>query len=78
MEIVEGEGTVSEINVGYPIVTNGDLWRSYTVRDGDAALPKLVWDFLFLFIYDHSSLNLTTIVYNHYMCDPLYLFCAYI
>jgi len=36
------EGGVLVLNVGHPIVTNGIL----SVRRGDAALPKLLWDFL--------------------------------
>jgi len=40
--IVEG-GAVSGKNVEHPIVTNGIL----CMRGGDAALPKLHWDFLF-------------------------------
>ena len=43
VEIVEGEGAVLVVNVGHPIVTNGIL----CVRGSDAALPKLLWDFLF-------------------------------
>ena len=43
MEIVEGEGAVLVVNVGHPIVTS----RIFCVRGGDAALPKLLWDFLF-------------------------------
>jgi len=42
VEIVEWEGAVLGVNVGHPIVTDGIL----CVRDGDAALPKLLWDFL--------------------------------
>ena len=37
------KGAVFGVNVGHPIVTNGIL----CVRGGDAALPKLLWDFLF-------------------------------
>jgi len=36
------EGAVLDINVGRPIETNGIL----CVRSGDAALPKLLWDFM--------------------------------
>jgi len=36
-------GAVLGVNVGHPIATNGIL----CVRGGDAALPKLLWDFLF-------------------------------
>jgi len=43
VEIVKGEGAVFGVNVDHPIVTNGIL----RVRGGDAALPKLFWDFLF-------------------------------
>jgi len=37
------DGAVLVVNVGHPIVTNGIL----CVKGGDAALPKLLWDFLF-------------------------------
>jgi len=42
------EEAVLGINVvGHPIATNGTMWRSYSLpRGGDAALPKLLWDFL--------------------------------
>jgi len=43
VEIVKGKGAVLGVNVGHPIVTNGDS----AMRGGDAALPKLLWDFLF-------------------------------
>jgi len=33
-----------EVNVGHPPVTN----RILCVRGGDAALPKLLWDFLLM------------------------------
>ena len=36
------EGAVLVVNVGHPIVSNGIL----CVRGGDAALPKLLLDFL--------------------------------
>ena len=51
VEIVEGKGAVSAVNVGHPIVTNGDLVALLfsAVRGGDAALPKLLWDFLLKF-----------------------------
>jgi len=42
VEIVEGEGAVFVVNVGHPIVNNGIL----CVMGGDAAFPKLLWDFL--------------------------------
>ena len=42
--IVEGEGAVLEINVWNPIVINGIL----CVRGDDAALPKLLSDFLII------------------------------
>jgi len=42
VEIVEGEVAVWG-NVGHPTVTNGILH----VRGGDAALPKILCDFLF-------------------------------
>jgi len=36
--------------VGHPIVTNGEfvVYLFSAVRGGDEALPKLLWDFLFL------------------------------
>ena len=37
----EKEGAVLGVNVGHPIVTNA-------VRSSDAALPKLLRDFLFI------------------------------
>ena len=43
VEFVEGEGEVLVVNMGHPIVNNGIL----CVRGGDAALPKLLCDFLF-------------------------------
>jgi len=33
--------------VGHPIVTNGDFVAFSAVRGGDAALPKVLWDFFF-------------------------------
>jgi len=42
VEIIEGEGAVLGVNVGHPTVTSGIL----CVRGGDAALPKLLCDFL--------------------------------
>ena len=38
------------VNVGHPIVTNGILvaWLLSAVRGGDAALPKLLCDFLLI------------------------------
>ena len=44
VEIVEWEGAVLGVNVGHSIATNGIL----SVKGGDAALPKLLWDFLLL------------------------------
>ena len=51
VEIGEGEGVVLRVNVGHTIVTNGDFvaWLFLAVRGGDAARPKLLWDFLFIF-----------------------------
>jgi len=46
VEIVEADGAVSGVNVGHPVVTKGILY----VRGGDAALPKLLWNFLFSFV----------------------------
>jgi len=41
------------VNVGHPTVTNGIFY----VRGGDAALPKLLWDFLYrLTLSDWSRL----------------------
>ena len=37
------EGAVLNVNAGRPIVNNAIL----CVRGDDAALPKLLWDFLF-------------------------------
>ena len=50
MEIVEGKGTIFGINVGHPIVTNGNSVALLfsAMRGGDAALPKIIWDFLFI------------------------------
>jgi len=42
VEIVKGEGAVLRVNVGHLIVTN----RILCVKGGNAALPKLLWDFL--------------------------------
>jgi len=44
VKIVEGEGAVLVVNVGHPVVTNGILY----VRGSNVALPKLLWDFLFI------------------------------
>ena len=45
------ERAVLGVNVGHPIVANGDFVAQLfsAVRSGDAALPKLLWDFLLLF-----------------------------
>jgi len=51
VEIVEGEGAVLVVNMGHPIVTNGNI----CVRGGDAALPKLLWDFLFFTTYNTNN-----------------------
>ena len=32
VEIAEGDGTVMGVNVVHPIVTNGTLWRSYSLQ----------------------------------------------
>jgi len=44
---VAGEGAVWGVNVGHPIVTNGDFVAELfsAVKGGDAALLKLLWDF---------------------------------
>jgi len=48
VEIVEGVGTVLGVNVGHPIVTNGDCGVVILcVKGGDADLPKFLWNFLF-------------------------------
>jgi len=41
VDIVKWEGTVSEVNVGHPIVTNGDFVAEFfsAVWGGDVALP---------------------------------------
>jgi len=50
VEIVK-EGAVLGVNVGHPIVTNGTLWCSYSaVMSCNAALPKLLRDFLLIFL----------------------------
>ena len=48
--VVEGEGAILAVNVGHPIVTNGDFVAQLfsAVRGGDAALPKLLWDVLLM------------------------------
>jgi len=45
------KGTILAVNVGHPILTNGDfmVYLFSAMRGGDAALPKLLWDFLFSF-----------------------------
>ena len=50
MEIVGREGVVLWVNVGHPIVTNGDFVAQLfsAARGGNVALPKLHLDFLFL------------------------------
>jgi len=44
------EGAVFVVNVGLPIVTSVDFvaWLFSDARGGDAALPILLWDFLFI------------------------------
>jgi len=42
VEIVDRKVAASGVNVWPPVVANGIL----CVRGGDAALPKLLWDFL--------------------------------
>jgi len=58
MEFVEG-GAVLGVNVGHPIVTSGDFvaWLFSAVRGGDAALPKLVWDFLLIAAHVVYTIN---------------------
>jgi len=51
VQVVEEEGAVLGINVGHPTVTKWIL----CVKGGDAALPKLLWDFLFKFRFEHSD-----------------------
>ena len=48
------EGVVLGVNVGHPIVTNGNFvaYLFSAVRGGDAAVPKLLWDFLFMILTD--------------------------
>jgi len=45
------EGAVLGVNVGHPIVINGDFvaYLLSAMMGGNAALPKLFWDFLFIF-----------------------------
>jgi len=52
MKIVKGEGAILRVNVGHPIVTDGDFVASLfsTIRGGDEAFPKLIWD-LMLYLY---------------------------
>jgi len=57
VEIVKEEGAVFGVNLGHPIVTNGIL----CMRGGDAALPKLLWDFLFLLLIFLKVKNVTGI-----------------
>jgi len=49
--IVEREGAVLEVNAGHPIATNGDFVAQLfsAMRGSDAALPKLLSDFLLLY-----------------------------
>ena len=55
--IVKGEGAVLGVNVGHPIVTNGDCGVVILCREGgDAVFPKLLWDFL-LYVYAGSLLG---------------------
>jgi len=44
VEIVEGEEAVLGVNVGQPVVINGDFvaWLFSAVSGNDAALPKLL------------------------------------
>ena len=61
VEIVEGQLAVSGVNLGHPIVTDG----IFSVRDGDAAHPKLLREFLLL----HSLFYLHTLfVFFSYWC----------
>jgi len=48
-DIVKADREVLRANVEHPIVTNKDFVAQLfsPVRGGDAALPKLLWDFLF-------------------------------
>jgi len=49
------------VNVGHPIVTNGDFVELFSVVRGcDAALPKLLWNFLL-------SIDVIIVVSNVYM-----------
>ena len=59
------DGAVLGINVGHPIVTNGDFVTSNgdfvtylfsAIGGGDTALPKLLWDFLLLLA--HCALSI--------------------
>jgi len=53
------EGALFKVNAGHPTVTNGIV----CVRGGDAALPKLLWDFLFI--------TNGRVISNSYKCDIL-------
>ena len=64
VEIVEGEEAVLGVNVGHPIITSGDsvtvTYLFSAVRGGDAALPKLRWDFLFIVgLPGHNNISST-------------------
>ena len=50
VQIVQGKGADLVVNVEHPVVTNG----IFCVRGGDAALPKLLWDFLFKIVNNYS------------------------
>jgi len=56
LENVEAEEAVLWVNMGHPIVTNRDFvaYLFSAVGGGNAALPKLLWDFLlFMSLVDY-------------------------
>ena len=61
------EGAVLVVNVGHPIVTNEIL----CVRGGDAALPRLLWDFLFSRLW-----HIVVVRIWHVIVHVLFMFCV--
>jgi len=66
VEIVERKGAVLSLNVGHPIVTNGDFVAQLfsAARGGDAALPKLLWDFFLHWLLPYSGKRNAASVYS--------------
>jgi len=62
----KGEGAVLLVNVWHPVVTNGIL----CVRGGDAALPRLLWDFL-------SQIVVSAVCGAYRICDSVTIVAAY-